>query len=137
MALEESFAKLKADIEKAQREIQAAVATERGEISTKVDDARRRADARAAELRTKHDGTDGPWQQFQTDWQRHVAAVRQHVDETKASMDRDEAVRDASSAYEDAMDAIAYADSAIAEAEYATIEALEAEKYARQLGAAL
>ncbi len=52
-------------------------------------------------------------------------------------MDRDDAVRDAGSAYQDAVDAIEFARSAIGEAEYATLEALQAEKYARQLGAAL
>lgn len=140
MTVEESFAKLKAEIEKADREVKAAAQAERDEISSKVDHARREADERLAELRSKTGNGDAQathWKQMQADWDQHIARLRHDMDEKKAGIDRDRAVRDAGDAYADANDAIEYAMSAVAEAEYATIQALEAEKYARQLGAPL
>jgi hypothetical protein len=141
MSVTESFAKLKEEIDNADREIKAAAEQDRGDIQAKVDDARRLADKRAAELRKKTGDAateaDSHWHEVGAAWDRHIERVRQHIDATKTAVDRDVAVHDADAAYSDANDAIDFARSAVGEAEYAVLEALQAEKHARQLGAPL
>jgi hypothetical protein len=139
MSVTDSFAKLKTQIDKAETAVKAAAEEDEADIQAKIDDARRSADDRAAELRDKTgDSAAGShWKEIQADWDRHIERARQRMDATKAAVDRDAAVQDATQAYSDAMDAIDFARSAIGEAEAATLEALQAEKNARHLGAAL
>jgi hypothetical protein len=141
MSVTETFAELKAEIDKAASVVKAAAEEDEADIQAKVDDARRQADDRAAELRskTRDAATEAKsnWQQMQAEWDHHIERIHQRMEATKAAIDRDVAVRDAGEAYSDAIDAIKFAQSAIDEAEYATLGALQAEKNARRLGAAL
>jgi hypothetical protein len=141
MSLTDSFAKLKTEIDNAEKAVRAAAEEDKADIQPKIDDARRQADHRAAELRSKTGGdtteAGSHWKEIQADWDRHIARARERMDATKAAVDRDVAVQDATQAYADAMDAIDFARSAIGEAEAATLEAVQAERNARHLGAAL
>jgi hypothetical protein len=59
MSVSESFAKLKEQLDEAERTVRAAVEQDEADVKAKVDEARANADSRAAELRTKtQDGPD-------------------------------------------------------------------------------
>ena len=78
----------------------------------KIDETRRSADARAAELRNKPKKADGPeshWQQVQSDFDQHVQRTRAQIDATKAAIDANDAKDDAEWAEIDAEDAINFA----------------------------
>ena len=78
-----------------------------------MDEARRDADKRAAELRAKSDeaGRQGEshWQEMQADLDSDIKQVRQRMDAKKAAVDADVADSDADWAEADAEDAIAFA----------------------------
>jgi DNA repair exonuclease SbcCD ATPase subunit len=128
MSVTDNFAKLKEQVEKADRTVKAAAEQNQAEIQAKVNEARRDADERAAELRAKGDeaGKEGEshWREMQADLGRHIERVRQRMDAKGAEVDAKEAGRDADWAEADAEDAIAFAMSAIVEAEYATLDAM-------------
>ena len=140
MSVTGNFAKLKEQVEKADRDVKAAAEQNQAEIKVKVDEARRDADERAAELRAKTDkaareGKESHWREMQADLDLHIERVRQRMDAKKAAVDADVAASDADWAEADAEDAIAFALSAIVEAEYATLDAMLARENAAQLAA--
>src|SRR5262249_2142147 len=141
VSVTDSFAKLKTEIDKAEKAVKAAAEEDEADIQAKIDDARRQADDRAAELRSKTGDAateaGSHWKEMQADWDRHIGRVRQRRDTTKAAAPRGVAGQDAGEAYSGAMGAIDFGRSAIGEAEAATLEALRAEKKARRLGAPL
>jgi DNA repair exonuclease SbcCD ATPase subunit len=140
MSVTDNFAKLKEQVDKADRTIKGAAEQNQAEIKAKVDVARRDADQRAAELRARTDeaaGREGEshWREMQADLDRHIERVRQRMDAKKAAVDADMAASDADWAEADAEDAIAFALSAIVEAEYATLDAMLAREDAAKLAA--
>jgi hypothetical protein len=147
MSMTDNFAKLKEQVEEADRTVKAAAEQNQEEIQSKVDEARRDADERAAELRAKTENADreeegksdregeSQWREMQADLNRHIERVRERMDAKKAAVDVNVADRDADWAEADAKDAIDFALSAIVEAEYATLDAMLARKNAAQLAA--
>ena len=136
MAISDDFAKLKGQIEEAERTIKEAAAEDPAEAEAKVDEARRKADAHAAEQRDmpkEADDRDGGWQQIRSDWDKHVQRTRERIDAKKAGVDADVAETDAEWAETDAYDAIDFAASAIWEAEYAVLDAVGTRKKADAL----
>ena len=136
LELRGEFAKLKGEVEEAQRTIIEAAEQDQADVDAKVDEARRSADARAAELRDKPQQADRPeshWQQVRSDWNQHVQGTRAHIDSKKAEVDANGAREDAEWAEVDAEDAISFAESAITEAEYAVLEAIRMRKKANAL----
>ena len=135
MPVSDEFAKLKGQVEEAERTIREAAAEDHAEAETKVDEARQKADAHAAELRDKPqeaDRDDG-WQQIRSDWDRHIQRTRERIDAKKAKVDSDVAETDADLAEADAYDAIDFAASAILEAEYVVLDAVGTRKKADAL----
>jgi hypothetical protein len=135
MRVSDDFAKLKGQVEEAERTIKEAAAEDHAEAETKIDKARQKADAQAAELRDKPqeaDRDDG-WQQIRSDWDRHVQRTRGRIDAKKAKVDADVAESDAEWAEADAYDAIDFAASAILEAEYVVLDAVGTRKKADAL----
>ncbi len=139
MSVTDNFAKLKEQVEKADRTVKAAAEQNQAEIKAKLDGARRDADERAAELRAKTDEAaregESNWREMQADLKRHIERVRERMDAKKAAVDANVADRDADWAEADAEDAIAFALSAIVEAEYATLDAMLAREDAAKLAA--
>lgn len=136
LELRGDFAKLKDEVEEAQRTIIEAAEQDEAGVDAKIDETRRSADARAAELRNKPKKADGPeshWQQVQSDFDQHVQRTRAHIDATKAAIDANDAKDAAEWAEVDAEDAINFAASAITEAEYALLDAVRARKRADAL----
>jgi Tfp pilus assembly protein PilX len=136
MPVSDDFAKLKGQVEEAERRIKEAAAEDRAEAETKVDEARQKADAHAAEQRDKAqeaDDRDDGWEQIRSDWDRHVQRTRERIDAKKASVDASVAERDAELAEADAYDAIDFAASTILEAEYAVLDAVGTRKKADAL----
>ena len=130
------FARLKGEIEEAQRTIIEAAEQDEADVDVKVDEARQSADAHAAELRDKPQQADRPdshWQQVRGDWNRHIQSTRAHIDAKKAAIDANDAEDDAAMTEIDAEDAIDFAESAIMEAEYAVLNAVQARKKANAL----
>jgi hypothetical protein len=138
MPVSDDFAKLKGQVEEAERRIKEAAAEDHAEAETKVDEARQKADAHAAEQRDKAqeaDDRDDGWQQIRTDWDRHVQRTRERIDAKKARVDASVAERDAESTEADAYEAIDFAASAIVEAEYLVLDAMGRRKKADALAA--
>jgi Tfp pilus assembly protein PilX len=136
MPVSDDFAKLKGQVEEAERTIKEAAAEDSAEAETKVNEARQKADAHAAEQRDKAqeaDGRDNGWEQIRSDWDRHVKRTRERIDAKKASVDASVAETDAELAEADAYDAIDFAASTILEAEYAVLDAVGTRKKADAL----
>jgi len=136
LELRSDFAKLKSEIEEAERTIIEAAEQDQAGVDTKIDETRRSADARAAELRDKAkkaDRSESHWQQVQSDWDQHIKRTRAHIDAKKADIDASDAEDAAEWAEVDAEDAISFAASAITEAEYALLDAVRARKRADAL----
>jgi len=136
LELRGDFARLKDEVEEAQRTIVEAAEQDEAGVDAKIDETRRSADARAAEVRNKPKKADRPeshWQQFRSDWDQHVQGMRKHLDATKATIDANDAEDAAEWAEVDAEDAINFAASAITEAEYALLAAVRARKRADAL----
>jgi hypothetical protein len=76
-----------------------AASVNRIRLKAMVDQARTKADARAAQISSKAqqagDKTEAHWNQVQSDWDRHVKQIRQRIDAKKAEHDADMAERDA------------------------------------------
>ena len=140
MSASDDFTKLKEQVEEADRSIKAAVTHEDAELKAMVDDARKRADDRAAQLHTKTteaaDQAQHQWSQVQTDWDKHVKRVRERADAKKAEIDAGMAEDDAQWAEADAYDAVAFAESANEEAKYAVLDAVMARRRADVMAAA-
>jgi hypothetical protein len=134
MPVTDEFAKLKGQIEKAERTIEEATAEDHSETETKIDNAREKAEAHAVEQREKpaDDRNDG-WQQIRSDWHQHVQRTRKRLDGKKASVDATVAEDDAEWAEADAYEAIDFAASAILEAEYVVLDAVGTRKKADAL----
>jgi hypothetical protein len=128
----DTFDKLSEKIDEDKRIIRAAASASEAELKVKIDEARKNADDRAAELSTKtHEGADqaeAHWQQIQSDWDQHRQNVRQRIDELKAAQDLESAEDRAESAEGDARDAVDFAANAIDEATYAMLDAIQARK---------
>jgi Tfp pilus assembly protein PilX len=136
MPVSDDFAKLKGQVEEAERTIKEAAAEDSAEAETKVNEARQKADAHAAEQRDKAqeaDDRDNGWEQIRSDWDRHVKRTRERIDAKKASVDASVAETDAELAEADAYDAIDFAASTILEAEYAVLDAVGTRKKADAL----
>ena len=130
------FAKLKGEVEEAQRAIIEAAEQDQADVDAKVNEVRRSADARAAELSDKPQQADRPdshWQQVRSDWNQHVQRTRAQIDAKKAAIDASDAEDDAAWTEIDAEDAINFAESAIMEAEYPVLNAVRAKKKANAL----
>ena len=140
MAASDDFTKLKEQVEEADRSIKAAVAQEDAELEAMVDDARKKADDRAAQLHTKTteaaDQAQRQWNQVQTDWEKHVKRIRERTDAKKAEIDAGMAEDAAQWAEADAYDALAFAESANEEAKYAVLDAVMARRRADVMAAA-
>jgi hypothetical protein len=97
-----------------------------------VDEARKDADDRAAELtartRAGADEAEAHWQQIQSAWDTHREKVRQRIDEVKADQDLEAAELRAEWAESDARDAVDFAGNAIDEAKSAMLDAILARK---------
>src|SRR4029453_16388894 len=91
MSVTDNFAKLKEQVEKADRTVKAAAEQNQAEIKAKVDEARRDADERGAELGAKTDEAaregESNWREMQADLNRHIEGVRQRVDAKKAAVE--------------------------------------------------
>lgn len=136
MPVTDEFAKLKGQVEKAERTIKEAALEDHSETETKIDKAREKAEAHAAEQREKPqeaDDRDDGWQQIRSDWHQHVQRTRKRLDAKKASVDANVAEDDAEWAEADAYDAIDFAASAILEAEYVVLDAVGTRKKADAL----
>jgi hypothetical protein len=137
MSVSEKFAELKARIEKADQEIQAAATENDAELKGVIDKARKSADNRAAELHANSkdasDKTKRQWLDAQNNWNEHIKHIRAQMDARKAELDVAIAAQDAYDDETDALDAIDFASSAVAEAEYAVLNALRSEKRAEAL----
>ena len=136
LELRGDFAKLKEEVEEAERTIIEAAGQDQAGVDAKVDEVRRSADARAAKLRDKPKEADRPeshWEQVRSDWDQHVQHTRAHIDAKKAALDASDAKDAAEWAEVDAEDAINFAASAITEAEYALLDAVRARKRADAL----
>jgi hypothetical protein len=137
VAASDNFARLKEQVTEADRTISAAIVEDEAAIEAKLDEARKGAETRAAELRAKtqeaSDQAEDHWHKIQNDWDEHIQRSRQRLDETKAQLDATVALQDAEWAESDAMDAIDFASAAISEAEYAVLDALRARQTAQTL----
>jgi hypothetical protein len=133
------FTALKEQVEDADQSIQSAVAQNDAELKDMVDEARKNADQRAAELTTTTNETSGQadsqWDKAKDDWNEHIQHMRKDIDAKKAAHDATVAASDAESAEADAVDAVAYASSAIEEARYATLRAVMARRKASVMAA--
>ena len=140
MPVSDDFTKLKEQVDAADRHIKTAVAQDDAELKAMVDDARKKADARAAQLRDKTnevaEQADRNWNQVQSDWDKHVQRIRERIDAKKAAADARAAEGDAEWAEADAFDAVGFAEAAIEEAEYATLDAVMARRKADVMAAA-
>ena len=139
MTASDSFTKLKQQVEKAERDIIAAASQNEAELEAKLDETRKSADDRAAELRAKTqaatDQAESRWREVQSDWDRHIQRMHERMDAKKAVHDAKVAEEDAEWAEADALDAIDFASSAAQEAEYAVLNAMRARKDADALAA--
>src|SRR5262249_14910802 len=110
MSSAERFASLRDQVDHAEQVVKAATSQSETELEAKVEEARRDADKRAAELSSKAQGTaedvQGNWNQFKSDWDQHVRRLHERVDAQKSSIDTIVAAREAQSAEADALDAI-------------------------------
>jgi malate synthase len=134
MSTANPFTKLKEQVEEADRSVAAAAAQGAEELRSMVEEARKHADERAAQLQAKpdqgSDGAEGHWRQVQSDWDQHIKRLRERIDAKKAAVDADAAESDAEWAEDDALDAVAFASAAIEEARYAVLDAVLTRKNA-------
>jgi hypothetical protein len=142
MSVSDGFTKLKEQVENADRSIRAAVAQDDAELKDKVDEARKNADEREDQLRSKSSEaagegeTERQWSKVRSDWDQHVTRIRERIDADKATIDPSPAEQDAASTESDAIDAMEFAGDAIQEAQYAVLVALRARRKAEAMAAA-
>src|ERR1700752_755225 len=79
MSASDDFTKLKEQVGQADEHIKASAAQGVDQLQAMVDDARRKADARANELSTRAqkagDQAEAHWNQVQSDWDRHIKQI--------------------------------------------------------------
>ena len=106
-----------------------------------VDEARKKADERAAVLRAKSeevpDSAERQWHQVQSDWDGHVKRIRERMDAKKDAFDVKIAEHDAEWTEADAIDAVDFASAAIEEAQYAVLDAVLARRKADVMATAV
>ena len=140
MPATEDFTTLKDQVDEADRTIKEAVAKKDAELKAMVDEARQKADDRAAQLGTKTTAAAGQaqrqWNQVHSDWDKHLKRIRERADTKKAEMDAGLAENDAKWAEADAYDAVTFAESAAEEAKYAVLDAVMARRRADAMSAA-
>jgi len=89
MSLAESFHELRGHVDSSDDAIMKTADQRREEIEVQLEQARRKADSQAAELRTRtHDtatDADSQWKKMQGDWDRHIAKLRERVEIGRAS----------------------------------------------------
>ena len=126
MPASDDFTQLKEQVEKADEHIKASAAQGVDELKAIVDDARRKADARANELSTRAqeagDNVEAHWNQVQSDQTGHQADSRTHRRQEGGAR-RERGGARCRGAEADAYDAIQFAQAAIEEAEYAVLDA--------------
>jgi hypothetical protein len=141
MSLPDDFTKLREKVDKADQSIRAAAAQDEAELKAMVDDARKKADERAAVLRAKSeevsDSAERQWHEVQNDWNEHVKRIRERMDAKKDEFDAKVAENDAEWAEADAIDAVDFASAAIEEAQYAVLDAVLARRKADVMAAAV
>jgi small-conductance mechanosensitive channel len=141
MSLPDDFTKLREKVDKADQSIRAAAAKDEAELKAMVDDARKKADERAAVLRAKSDevsdSAERQWQEVQSDWDEHIKRIRERMDAKKDELDAKVAEHDAEWAEADAIDAVNFASAAIEEAQYAVLDAVLARRRADVMAAAV
>jgi hypothetical protein len=140
MPLSDEYTKLKEQVENGDRTIRAAVAKDDAELKAMVDEARKNADMREAELRAKStevaDEAERHWNDVRSDWDQHIQRIRAHLDAKKAEVDATFAEGDAEMAEADAYDAVQFAAAAAEEAQYAVLDAVMARRKADVMAAA-
>ena len=126
------FDELADRIEAARRAVRTAASQSEAELHAKVDEARKKADADAAELgvraRATADEAEAHWDRIQSDWENHRQSVRRRIDQAKAQQDLEAAELRAEWTEADARDAVDFAANAIDEATYAMLDAIQASK---------
>jgi hypothetical protein len=141
MSLPDDFTKLREKVDKADQSIRAAAAQDEAELTAMVNDARNKADERAAALRAKSeevsDSAERQWHEVQSDWDEHVKRIRERMDAKKDELDAKVAEHDAEWAEADAIDAVDFASAAIEEAQYAVLDAVLARRKADVMAAAV
>jgi hypothetical protein len=141
MAVSDSFTELRRQVEEADQSVKAAASQDKEALEAKVEEARKRADTHATELRARGQEASGKagsqWQTIQGDWDQHTQRMRERIDAKKASVKADVATDDAEWAEADALLAIDFAAEAIDEAQYAVLAALRARMDAEVLAASL
>ena len=141
MSLPDDFTKLREKVDKADQSIRAAAAQDEAELKAMVDDARKKADERAAGMRAKSeevaDSAEHQWHEVQNDWDEHVKRIRERMDSKKDEFDAKVAENDAEWAEADAIDAVDFASAAIEEAQYAVLDAVLARRKADVMAAAV
>ena len=141
MSLPDDFTTLREKVDKADQSIRAAAAKDEAELKAMVDDARKKADERAAVLRAKSgevaDSAEHQWHEVQSDWDEHVKRIRERIDAKKDKVDATFAENDAEWAEGDAIDAVDFASAAIEEAQYAVLDAVLARRKADIMAAAV
>ena len=141
MSASDEFTKLKEQVEKADRDIRAAVAEDDAKLNAMVDELRKKDDDRTTQLRAKSaetgDEAKHHWDEVKRNWDEHRQRVRKHLDETKATIDAKAAAEDAEWAETDAVGAIEFAQSATEDAQYAVLEAVRARRKADIAAAAM
>jgi hypothetical protein len=128
----DTFDKLSEKVDAAKASIRAAASESETELKAKVEEARKNADEKAAELgvetQAAADQAEAHWQQIQSDWNQHRQNVRRRIDEAKAAQDIHDAEVRAEWAESDARDAVEFAANAIDEAKYAMLDAILARR---------
>ena len=140
MTVSNPFTTLKEQCENADRSIKAAIAQDDAELRAMVDEARKDADDRTAQLGPKSTDVSGQgdreWSKVKSDWDQHIQRIREKVDAKKAAQDASVAEDDAEWAESDAVDAVGFASAAIEEARYAVLDAVLARRKADAMAAA-
>jgi hypothetical protein len=135
----EDFTTLRRQVGEADQSIKEAASQDKAAVEAKVEEARERTEARAAEMRARRkdasDDTLAHWEKIQGDWDQHTQRMRERIDAQKATVKADMAESDAEWAETDAVFAIEFAAEAIDEAQYAVLAALRARKDAEILAA--
>jgi hypothetical protein len=141
MTVSDPFTTLKEQCENADRSIKAAIAQQDdAELTAMVDEARKDADDRTAQLGPKSTDVSGQgdrqWSKVKSDWDQHTKRIRENVHAKKAAQDANVAEDDAEWAESDAADAVGFASAAIEEARYAVLDAALARRKADRMAAA-
>ena len=110
MPVSEDFTTLRRQVGEADQSIKEAASQDKAAVEAKVEEARERTEARAAEMRARRkdasDETIAHWEKIQGDWDQHTQRLRERIDAQKATVKADMAESDAEWAEADAAYAI-------------------------------